>query len=79
MNAATEKLDPQDENGLRLFGLSRIPKCAACPRFDGLRHAHAGGSAPEDQLPPVPSWCIYQFCAPLVARLSRRESVSVVD
>jgi hypothetical protein len=79
MNAATGKFDIRDEDGLRLFGLSRIPKCAACPRFDGLSQAHAGGSSSANQLPPVPSWCIYQFCAPLVARLSRPEVVSVID
>jgi len=61
-------------DGLRLIGLSRIPRCAVCPRFHAL--AVGVGRAAEDAppLPHVPDSCHHQVCAPLVAHYEEDRS-----
>jgi len=54
---------PRDHDALRLFALGRIPRCARCPRYQGLK-----AQAPGTPLADVPSNCSYQVCAPLVVR-----------
>ena len=63
------------ENGwekehLHLIGLARIPRCAACHRFEALWRTHERRSPLTAPLPPVPPTCKYQICRPLVARCS---------
>jgi hypothetical protein len=57
---------PHDLDSLRLLALSRIPRCAVCPRFHALLSARARGSL--GALPAVPTGCTHQVCAPLVTR-----------
>jgi len=57
------ELLPRDEDELRLFALGRIPRCARCPRYQGLK-----ADSPGTPLAEVPAHCSYQVCAPLVAR-----------
>ena len=61
-------------DGLRLVGLSRIPRCAVCPRFHAL--AVATGRPAEDAtpLPPAPEKCHHQVCSPLVGRYEEDRS-----
>jgi len=59
-----------DRDGLRLFGLSRIPRCSSCRRFEALKQTHLNGSDLAEPLPPVPSGCSHQHCRPLITRLT---------
>lgn len=58
----------REKDHLHLIGLSRIPRCAACRRFEALWRTHAGRAPLTEPLPPVPSSCKYQICRPLAAR-----------
>jgi hypothetical protein len=60
----------REKDHLHLLGLSRIPRCAACRRFEALRHAHEKRGPQLEPLPPVPPTCRYEICRPLVARSS---------
>jgi hypothetical protein len=62
---------PNDPDGLRIFGLGRIPRCADCPRYRALVDAYEGASTLPAVPPEVPKDCIFQVCAPLVSRYSR--------
>jgi hypothetical protein len=58
----------REKNHLHLIGLARIPRCAACRRFEALRRSHAGRTPLTEPLPPVPASCKHEVCRPLVAR-----------
>ena len=62
---------PNDLDGLRIFGLGRIPRCTNCPRYRALVDAYEGTSTLPTHPPAVPEDCTFQVCAPLVARYSR--------
>lgn len=64
----TEREGSREKDHLHLIGLSRIPRCAACRRFEALWRTHEEGVPPAGPLPPVPSCCKYQICRPLAAR-----------
>ena len=64
----------QDE--LRLICLSRIPRCAQCPRLDALQLAHDVGSALVAPIPDVPESCRHQVCASLITHFHRHEQLS---
>ena len=55
-----------DEDGLRLLGLSRIPRCAGCPRLSALQDIHRSGSTAL--VPGPPRTCTTRYCEPLVKR-----------
>lgn len=63
------KPEGREQDALRLLGLSRIPRCADCPRLFALSAAHRKGSFLRT-LPPAPVECRSQICAPLVSRFS---------
>jgi hypothetical protein len=70
---ATEPSDeraPLDKDGLRLLGLSRVPRCAGCARLDALLVAHRSGRSLPVPWPAAPACCREQICAPLVRRLA---------
>ena len=50
---------------LRLFALSRIPRCGPCPRYRVFLEAHRHGTSSPAPLPEIPASCTYQVCAPL--------------
>ena len=54
----------REEDGLRLLALSRIPRCATCPRLAALRANHGGDSA--SPVPDAPRACTHRCCEPLV-------------
>jgi len=60
-----------DEDGLRLLALSRIPQCTACPRLAALQTNHGSGAARP--IPDAPAECTYRYCAPLARRYGRLE------
>jgi len=68
MRVRTAAKASNDLDGLRLLAMSRIPRCGTCPRFRSLVEAHAGDRLPPGGVPPVPTYCSHQVCAPLVAR-----------
>jgi len=71
MSDTTTILGYQGKDGLRLLGLSRIPRCAACSIFKALRKAYRSGTSLTEPLPPACDVeCNYQYCAPLVTRFS---------
>lgn len=57
-----------DLDGLRLLGLSRIARCADCPRLAALREAWGHRSSLAVPWPDAPRGCRHQVCAPLVRR-----------
>ena len=61
---------PLDKDGLRLLGLSRVPRCAACARLDALLAAYRSGRPLAVPWPEAPARCREQICAPLVRRLA---------
>jgi hypothetical protein len=65
-------LKSRDKDGLRLLGLSRIPRCAGCARFKALEAAYEAGSPIVGRVPPVPGDCDYQICAPILERMTHR-------
>jgi hypothetical protein len=69
-NARQPKL-PNDLDGLRIFGLGRIPRCTDCLRYRALVDAYKGASTLSILPPGVPEDCTFQVFAPLVARYSR--------
>ena len=71
MNKSMHHCTPDDEDGLRLLGLSRIPQCATCPRLAALRANHGSDSARP--IPDAPAACTYRYCKPLVRRYGRPE------
>jgi hypothetical protein len=66
----TRREEGRERDDLHVIGLARIPRCAACRRFEALRRAHERRSPSTAPLPPVPPTCKYQICSPLVARCS---------
>jgi len=71
MGNATQPNLPNDLDGLRIFGLGRIPRCTDCPRYRALVDAYEGASTLSTLPPAVPEDCTFQVCAPLVSRYSR--------
>lgn len=61
-----------DKDGLRLLGLSRVPRCAACARLEALLVAHRSGMRLAVPWPAAPACCREQICAPLVRRMAAR-------
>ena len=55
---------------LRVIGLSRIPRCAGCPRFRALERAVEMRSPFPAPLPAASRSCVYRVCQPMAARLS---------
>jgi len=74
MTPLTGALLPLDKDGLRLLGLSRVPRCAACPRLDALLAAHLTGTPLAVPWPAPAACCREQICAPLVRRLAGDEA-----
>jgi len=70
MRIASEKTDQKNLDRLRILGLSRIPRCAACTRYKVLKSAYTSGRS-SSRLPPVPLECDHPICAPLVSRWVR--------
>jgi hypothetical protein len=56
------------DDGLRLLGLSRIPRCADCPRLQALQIAYHTGTRRSAPWPPPPRICRHQVCTPLLRR-----------
>ena len=71
MKRALATAERGDIDGLRLLGLSRIPRCAECPRLHALQRAHGNGGVVHS-LPPVSQICVYRACAPMVARFTEQ-------
>ena len=69
MNRSMNHCIPDDEDGLRLLALSRIPRCAACPRLSALEANHRSDST--GPVPEPPRTCTTRYCAPLVKRLGQ--------
>jgi len=68
MNDLREKTICRDMDHLRLLGISRIPRCANCPRLPALAAAvkrGPGGCAP---VPDAPRGCRHEVCRPLILR-----------
>jgi hypothetical protein len=68
MNDPAGTLGLGNEDGLRLLGLSRIPRCAACPRLAALWTTHENRLPVLASLPPAPPTCTHRVCAPLINR-----------
>lgn len=66
MKDVAATLSRRDVDGLRLLGLSRIPRCASCPRLEGFLAAFEAGRPLTAPVPAPPSDCDYRICAPLV-------------
>ena len=64
------KWDVEDLGDLRLLALSRITRCANCPRYHALANAYRSARN-VTSMPPVPQKCHHQVCAPLVSKLVR--------
>ncbi len=62
--------DVEDLDDLRLLALSRITRCANCPRYHALANAYHSARK-VTSMPPVPLECHHQVCAPLVLKLVR--------
>ncbi len=82
MSRSESQSFPGKTDGLRLFALGRVPRCGRCPRFRALSCACEREDRQPESLPPVPKFCTYQLCTPLVARYegvveSRRTCVPV--
>jgi hypothetical protein len=61
-----------DVDGLRLLGLSRIPRCTYCPRLSAfVNAAESGHPLPVHSLPRAPVECQHQVCRPLIPRYFR--------
>ena len=71
MKATGESFVYSERDGLRLLGISRIPRCESCNRLAALLVAYRSGATVELPLPRVPQDCSYEFCAPLVTRFTR--------
>ena len=63
----------QDLDDLRLFGLSRIPRCSGCPRLEALKQVAEGNRVAKVPPPAVPHRCTDQVCDPMVARYVRAQ------
>jgi len=59
-----------DREDLQLLGLSRIPRCVACPRLEALREAHVTRTPVSPPWPPAPPHCRHQVCAPFLRRFA---------
>lgn len=71
MKETSESFAYSEKDGLRLLGISRIPRCESCERLAALLAAYRSRTIVELPLPRVPSDCSYEFCAPLVTRFTR--------
>jgi hypothetical protein len=71
MSKTIHHCTPDDEDGLRLLALSRIPQCTTCPRLAGMMANHRIGSGRP--IPGPPAACTYRYCAPLARRYGRLE------
>jgi len=68
--------EKSDLDGLRLFALGRIPRCAGCARYRSLVAAQGRVSRTLVSLSAVPASCSHQVCAPLVDHYFGRRSES---
>jgi len=62
----------RDLDDLRVIGLSRIPRCAECPRFKALECAIEERFAPFMPAPAAPRSCRHEVCRPMVKRYFRQ-------
>ena len=62
------QLSPRTVDALRVYALSRIPRCQRCPRLIALRLAQKRSAATPATLPDVPQYCHHVVCAPLAER-----------
>ena len=63
-----QTVSPRTLDALRVYGLSRIPRCRQCPRLRALRMAQQASTAALPRLPEVPDSCRHEACAPLASR-----------
>lgn len=78
MTQRNRNIEKDDLDGLRLFALGRISRCAGCARYHSLVAAHGGASRIRVDLPAAPELCTHRVCAPLVDRVFGRQSNSWV-
>jgi hypothetical protein len=57
-----------DLDRLRVLGISRIPRCAECPRLPALAAAVRGSRPSAERLPAPPGGCRHEVCKPLILR-----------
>jgi hypothetical protein len=74
MHRTTTVTGIHDQDGLRLLGLERIPRCSGCARLAALEAAYRAGKRCPEPLPAIPAGCRHDVCKPLVRRLFRREN-----
>ncbi len=70
MHVVKTMIGTQELDRLQVLGLSRIPRCTGCERYEALKTAVDTGYSPAS-LPQVPLECEHQVCAPLVSRIVR--------
>jgi hypothetical protein len=58
----------RDMDHLRLLGISRIPRCADCPRLPVLAAAVRRSSGSAAPLPEARDDCRHEVCRPLISR-----------
>jgi hypothetical protein len=68
-----------EKDGLRLLGLSRIPRCSVCRRFEALKTAYDSGLHLAEPLAPVPPNCPHEHCRPLISRLCPDHGESPIE
>lgn len=76
MTRQDRNLEKDDLDGLRLFALGRISRCADCARYHSLVAAYGGVSRVRTGLPAAPATCSHRVCAPLLDRLAGRRQGS---
>ena len=59
----------REMDGFRIVALSRIPRCAGCPRFEQIRAAYIRGGYRPAPVPASRIDCRHEVCAPLLPRL----------
>ena len=69
----------RDLDALRVIGLSRIPRCADCPRFMALERAVEERFAPILPAPAVPPNCHQQVCRPMIKRYLRPAGATLTE
>jgi len=71
MRETSENKTHRDMDHMRLLGISRIPRCANCPRLPELAAALKRGSGRAGSLSDLPAGCRHEVCRPLVERYFR--------
>lgn len=68
MHEAHEIKTRREMDHLRLLGISRIPRCAECPRLPALAAAVRRVPGTAKPLPDQPRDCGHEVCRPLISR-----------